>query len=112
MRRITRLMLVVFIVIILMGGCSTADPIADPIELGTPKNDVIDRYGPPDEWLTITIKGNQHEYGVVSYFSSEALKQGMPLNEIWVFVYNFRHGGESVSLFIEKGVVEKIVVGE
>ena len=92
-------------------GCSSGmgpvDEISD-IEIGTPKNDIVQRLGKPENWVTLRPPSTQVSLHID--FDLGATKQQMPSGEVWLFEYAFPNGDKYVVHFFEDKV-QNVVEG-
>ena len=90
-------------------GCSSGmgpvDEVSD-IEIGTPKNDVVQRLGRPENWAVVNLSSAQ--LSLVVDFIMESTKDQMPSDEVWLFEYAFPNGDKYVVHFFEDKVQDVV----
>jgi hypothetical protein len=99
------LVVITFAAVLLDVGCVPQKPISP----GTPKNEVLKRYGNPDGWYKFTSESlARGEFEIVTVWRGSGPEQEMPSETIWVFEYKTKHGGKPACIWFVRGVVDKI----
>jgi hypothetical protein len=94
--------------IVSLTGCSSEGPIQKPIQEisdikeGTPKNDIIQFLGKPENWIKVRPPGTT--YDKVIFFDENAMMKNMPVDELWLFQYTLPNGNKCVIHFLDNKV--------
>jgi len=78
-----------------------------PTSVGDAKNDVLDRFGRPRNWVTFTP---DQELLIHTVYSLNSVKRPMPSDEIWIFEYK-RPDGTKFSIHLKTDRVTSVVEG-
>jgi hypothetical protein len=122
--KLSEQMLVVLAIVLLLAGCSgaTTEPSVTPtsvrptstprfrlsdIEVGMPKNDVIESLGKPSKWFTITPDG---QASMATVFDLESTGASMFGDEVWLFEYS-RSGVGTFTVHFRYDEVTEVVEG-
>lgn len=108
MKVVGAIVVITLAAVLIGSGCAPQKPIGP----GTPKNEVLKRYGRPDGWYKFTRESEARgEFEIVSYWSGSGPEQEMPFDTVWVFEYKTSHGGKPACIWMVRGVVKDIVDG-
>lgn len=102
----------------LLGCSNNADSVQGPaksiaeIEVGTPKNEIVQRLGKPLNWATLTRTNRQMtattQMTLTTVFDLNAAKREMPAEEIWLFEYSLADGRKYAIHFLENKVANVV----